>query len=87
MYCAIRKEVDGVAKRGPEGARCDEVFFDGGRGSGCGDGPDGVGGRLRRPSVVIDVNIGISHLGDECAQLSAGFLGDRTADRLQRVVD
>jgi hypothetical protein len=73
-------EVDGVAKRGLEGARCDEVFSDGGRGRGGCDVPDGVGGRLRRPSVVIDVNIGISLPGDEYAQLSTVFLGDSTAD-------
>jgi hypothetical protein len=73
-------EVDGVAKRGPEGAQCDEVFSDGGLGRGGGDGRDGVVGRLRRPSVVIEVNVGVSHLGDEYAQLSTGFLGDGTAE-------
>jgi hypothetical protein len=80
MYCAIRERSRRCRQTGPGRSTRDEVFSDDGRWRGGGDGPDGVGGRLRQSSVVIDVNIGISHLGYEYSQLSTGFLGDGAAD-------
>ena len=46
-----------------KGARCDEDFSDGGRGRSGGDSADGAGGRLQQQADVVDVNLGIGHLG------------------------